>query len=151
MVSKYSVPFLSAFYVSAFETLHYVMAPCLESKFREGRSVVDEGIFSSCTPLCSVNICPKSGWVELLGRLNWVTLVCDSNDQLFIVLWLQKKTVFCVLVCLGGVAVWPQGRPEGFSTFRCSILNIVLHLHFPERVQTGHHLSYLWYLGKEVE
>lgn len=32
--------------------LHCVMAHCLESKFPEGRGVVDEGIFSSCTPLC---------------------------------------------------------------------------------------------------
>lgn len=87
--------------------------PSLEYRFPEGRAIVDQGVFSSCTLLCSINICPQKESIRLLRRLNWVTVgwmvqrtnfpfCCDSK---------KRRYLFCVCVYVNQ-SFMALGMPE---------------------------------------
>lgn len=94
---------------------------------------------ASAQCLCLVNICPQNELIGLSERLNGVT------ER-----WGVQVTNFQRYDSPGGGVPYGSkgGQRLSFSTSCCSVLSLALHLHFPERVQTGHHLSYLWYSGK---
>lgn len=112
--------------------------PFKEWKLPDDRGMADGDMFSFCTVFVLSKYLPPK-WINwAIRKIEWSHWKMRGSSDQFSKVWFS-----------GECAVRLQGRPGAvFQHLRLLCSELALHLHFPERVQTGHHLSYLCYSGK---